>query len=83
MTKYKYLGVTITEDGKDDEEIKTRIAMAKSAYYNLERVLKSKNMGIKLRLRIMRCYIWSIVRYASESWIVSKRVEKKVDALEM
>ena len=40
VTKYKYLGVIITEDGRDDEEIKTRLGIARTAFNNLENVLR-------------------------------------------
>jgi hypothetical protein len=72
---YKYLGATVTDDGRDDKEIRIRIAMARKAFNNMERVLRDRSMTMKLRLKILGAYVWSVIRYASETWIISKEVE--------
>ena len=78
VTKYKYLGVVITEDGRDDEEIKTRLGIARTAFNNLEKVLRDRKMKMELRIKILKCYVWSIARYAAETWIISKNTERRV-----
>jgi len=54
---YKYLGHIVTEDGRDDPEIKVRIAMARSAFNNMERVLRARDLHMESRLRILNCYV--------------------------
>lgn len=83
VKKYTYLGVIITEDGRDEEEIKVRLAKARSAFNNMERVLRDHNIRTDVRIRILWCYVWSIARYASETWIITNKVEKKINAFEM
>ena len=80
---FKYLGSIITEDGRDVREIKSRIAMARCAFNNLERVLKDRSIQMSTRLKTLNCYVWSVVRYASECWIISAEVERRVNAFEM
>lgn len=80
---YRYLGSLISSDGRDDQEINTRIGMARSAFNNMERVLRDRKMEIGLRLRILMCYVWSVARYASETWILSRTAQKKIEAFEM
>lgn len=46
-------------------------------------MLRDRNIRIDVKLRILRCYVWSIVRYASETWIITKNVERKINAFEM
>lgn len=83
VQKFKYLGVVVSNDGRDEMEIKTRIGMARGAFNNLERVLKDKKMNIGLRVRLLMCYVWPILRYASETWVLSKAEEDKINAFEL
>ncbi len=83
VSSYQYLGCTITNDGKDEVEIKRRIGMARNAFNNLERVIKDKKMSLELRKRIVMCYVWSVVRYASETWILSKAMQDRINSFEM
>ena len=54
VEKFKYLGSTITSDGRNDAEIKIRIGMAKDAFQKMEKVIKNKNITIETRNRILR-----------------------------
>ena len=47
VKKYTYLGVVITDDGRDDEEIRTRIGKAWAVYNNLERVFEDQKHANK------------------------------------
>ena len=58
VTKYKYLGSWLTEDGRCDLEIKTRIGMAKDAFWKHKDLLKGKiclktKIGSLLLLRVV------------------------------
>ena len=83
VKEFRYLGALITNDGRDVKEIKTRIGMAKQAFNNLERVLKNRKMGLELRKRILHCYVWSVFKYAAETWTVNAECEKRINAFEM
>jgi len=48
VTKYKYLGSWLTEDGRCDLEIKTRIGMAKDAFWKHKDLLKG-NIRLKTK----------------------------------
>ena len=53
VKNFRYLGVIITEDGRCDVEIKTRIGMAKDAF-NKRRGLLSQRMERKLKKKIIK-----------------------------
>ena len=53
VQQFKYLGATVTDDGRCEHEIKCRIAMAKQAYTKRKNVLTSK-MFLLLRKRLKR-----------------------------
>ena len=40
-------------------------------------------MGIKTRVRLMKCYVWSGLLYGCETWTISKGMRKRLEAAEM
>jgi len=80
---FKYLGQIITEDARNEREVRARIAMAKKAFRDKQRMLASKNVDVNTRKRIIRCYIWSIALYGAETWTLNKREESSLEAFEM
>ena len=60
VNNFKYLGSIITEDGRSNKEIKTRIGIAKSAFENQRKILTSTHMAWDLRIRFLKCFVWSI-----------------------
>ena len=52
----------ITEDGRCNVEIKTRIGMAKDAF-NKRRELLSQRMDRKLKKKIIKAVMWSVALY--------------------
>ena len=67
VTRFNYLGFTITSDGRCDEEIKKRIALPKQAFQKMSSILKNKVISISTKTRVLKCYVWSILLYGSES----------------
>ena len=57
--------------------------MAKSTFINMKSILTSKQITNKLKMRIARCYVYSILLYGSESWTLNKMMEDKINAFEM
>ena len=80
---FKYLGATITDDGRCDEEIKIRAGIAKEKFSQLKKLLTSRQISLDLRKKMLNCYIFPIFMYGSEAWTISKAQEKKINALEM
>ena len=78
-----YLGYMATEDGKYDKEIKRRIWIARTAFESMAKILTSRNIGIELRSRIAKCYIWSTLLYGAETWTLTKVTSDKLEPLEM
>ena len=80
LEKFKYLGSTITSDGRNDAEIEIRIGMAKDAFQKMEKVIiKNKNIlyiTIETRNRILQCYVIPILTYGSECWTISPNMER-------
>jgi hypothetical protein len=64
---FKYLGSVLTRDGYSTWQIKMRITTVKEAFNRKISLLTSK-LNMKLIKKLVRCYIWSIALYGSESW---------------
>ena len=45
--------------------------------------MTSKDLSLPLKLRLVKCYIYPIVLYGSETWTLLKESEKRVEAFEM
>jgi hypothetical protein len=83
VDQFSFLGSLMTSDGKSDQEIKRRIAIAKTAFQSMKNVLTSKRMSVRARCRILKCYIWSTLTYGCETWTISKASQEKLEAAEM
>ena len=49
----------------------------------MERVLTTKTINLSTRLRLMRCYVWSMLLYGSECWTINKAMQQRLEAVEM
>ena len=82
VDRFKYLGSVVESGWKCEKEIKERIGMAKAAFNKMRRILTSK-MSRELRKRVMRCYVWSVFLYGSETWTLRKADMKRIQGFEM
>ena len=58
-------------------EIKKRIGMAKDAF-QLRKIFKDRKMSINTKLRVLDCFLKSILTYGSECWAISTQMEGRV-----
>jgi len=72
---FKYLGSLLTNDGRCTFEIKSRIAMAKAAFSKKETPFTSK-LDLNLRKKLIKCYIWSMALYGTETWTLRAADQK-------
>jgi hypothetical protein len=63
---FKYLGSILTNDGRCACEIKSRIAMAKSAFNKKKNLFTSK-LDLNLRKKLVKYYIWRMALYGAEN----------------
>jgi hypothetical protein len=63
-------------------EIKSRIAMAKAAL-NKKGALFTRTLGLKLRKKQVKFYIWSMVVYGAETWTLREIDQRHLESFEM
>ena len=63
-------------------EIKSRIAMAKAAF-NKKRALFTSTLHLRLRTKLVKCYIWSIALYGAEIWTIRAVDQKHLESFEL
>jgi len=80
--EYQYLGNTITEDGRVDLEIKRRIGKAKAKLWDCKEFLR-RDINLGLKIRLLRCYVFSVVAYGCEAWQYTNPNKKLLQAFEM
>jgi hypothetical protein len=82
VEEFTYFGSMITNDARCTREIKTRIVMAKSAFKKKKTLLTSK-LNLELRKKLVKCYIWSIALYGTDTWALRKLDQKYLESFEM
>ena len=81
VESFKYLGSILTNDGRCACEIKCRIAMAKVAFD--KKILCTSTLDLELRMKLVKCYVWSIALYGAETWTLRAVDQKHLESSEM
>lgn len=83
VATYKYLGTWMEQSGDQTREIRTRIEMARSTFVKMNKLFSSRDLGLDLRMRMLRCYVFSTLLYGVEAWTLKKNHMDKLQAFEM
>ena len=65
----------LTSDGKSDK-LKKKIGMTKATFSKLKTVLINNQISKATKLRILKCYVWSVLLYGGEAWTLNKNLRK-------
>ena len=79
---FKYLGSTLTKDGRSTKEIKTRIGLATSAMARLNKVWRSRDISFTTKMRLYKALVVSILLYGCESWTMTAETTKRIQTFE-
>lgn len=80
---YKYLGVWMERTGDQTREIRTRIEMARATFVKMRKLFISRDIELGIRMRMLRCYVFSVLLYGAETWTLKKMHLDKLQAFEM
>ncbi|XP_060132614.1 kinesin-associated protein 3 isoform X2 [Zootoca vivipara] len=80
---FTFLGSLITADGDSSHEIKRRLLLGRKAMTNLDSILKSRDITLPTKVRIVKAMVFPVVMYGSESWTIKKADHRRIDAFEL
>ena len=67
-----FLGSKITADGECSHEIKRRLLLGRKVMTNLDSILKSRDITLATKVRLVKAMVFPVVIYRCESWTVKK-----------
>ena len=65
-------GSKITADGDCSHEIKRRLLLGRKIMTNLDNILKSRDITLPTKVRLVKAMVFQVVTYRCESWTVKK-----------
>ena len=65
-------GSKITADGDCSHEIKRRLLLGRKVMTNLGNILKSRDITLPTKVRLVKAMVFPVVTYGCESWTVKK-----------
>ena len=67
-----FLGLKITARGDCSHEIKRRLLLGRKVMTNLDSILKSRDITLPAKVRLVKAMVFPVVVYGCESWTVKK-----------
>ena len=83
MTDFLFLGFKITATGDCSQEIRRQLLLGRKAVTNLKSVLKSKDITLLTKARIVKAMVFPVVMYGCESWSIKRAECQRIDAFEL
>ena len=83
VSDFIFLVSKITIDGDCSHEIKRRLLLGRKVMTNLESILKSRDITLTTKVRLVKAIVFPVVMYGCESWTVKKAECRNIDAFEL
>ena len=83
VTDFIFLSFKITADGDCGHEIKRHLLLERKAMTNLDIILKSRDMILLTKVRLVKAMVFPVVMYGCESWTIKKAEHQRIDAFEL
>ena len=72
VSDFIFVGSKITADGDCSHEIKRRLLLGRKVMTNLHRILKSRDITLSTKVRLVKAMVFPVVMYGCESWTIKK-----------
>ena len=83
VADFIFLGSKITADGDCSHEIKRCLLLGRKIMTKLDSILKSRDITLPTKVRLVKTMIFPVVRYGYESWTIKKAECQRIDAFEL
>ena len=72
VAAFIFLGCKITADGDCSHEIKRCLLLGRKVMTNLDSILKSRDITLPTKVRLLKAMVFPVVMYGCESWTTKK-----------
>ena len=76
-------GSKITADGDCSHETKRYLLFGRKVMTNLDSILKSRDITLPTKVRLVKATVFPVVMYGCESWTIKKAEHRRIDAFEL
>ena len=83
VTDFIFLDSKITADGDCSHEIKSHFLLGRKVMTNLDSILKSRDITLPTKVRLVKAMVFPVVMYECESWPIKKAECQRIDAFEL
>ena len=83
VADFIFLGSKITADGDCSHETKRCLLLGKKVMTNLDGILKSRDITLPTKVRLVKAMVFPVVMYECESWTIKKAELLRIDAFEV
>ena len=83
VTDFIFLGSRITVDRGCSREIKRCLLLGRKAVTILDSILKSRDVTLPAKVRVVKGMVFPVVMYGCESWTIKKAEYQRTDAFEL
>ena len=83
VSDFIFWGSRITADGDYSHEIKRRLLLGRKVMTNLDSILKSRDITLPTKVRLVKAMIFPVVMYGCESWAMKMAEHRRIDAFEL
>ena len=83
VADFIFRGSKITADGDCSHEIKRRLLLGRKVMTNLDRILKSRDITLPTKVRLVKAMVFPVVMYGYESWNIKKTEHRRMNAFEL
>ena len=83
VADFIFLGSKIIADGDCSQEIKRHLLLGRKVMTNLDSTLKSRDITLLTKVRLVKAMVFPVVMYGFKSWTVKKAECRRIDAFEL
>ena len=83
VTDFILGGSKITADGDCSHEIKRHLLLERKAMTKLDSILKSRDITLPTKVRLVKAMVFPLVMYGCESWTIKKAENQRIDSFEL
>ena len=78
-----FFGLPNPADGDCSHELKRCLLLRRKVMNNLDPILKSRDITLSTKVRLVKAMVFPVVTHGCESWTVKKAEHRRIDAFEL